>query len=71
MSKYLALIVFYLLHLYFNFTTRHCSKNVNDDKYNHLKNLVDYIIKSRSESFCAKPRDGRPRRSRGWHLGEA
>jgi hypothetical protein len=48
MSKYLALIVFYLLHLYFHFTTRHCSKNVNDGKFNHLKNLVDYIIKSRS-----------------------
>jgi hypothetical protein len=22
-----------------------------------IKNIVDYIIKSRSESFCAKPRD--------------
>jgi hypothetical protein len=30
--------------------------------------LFDYIIKSRSESFCAKPRDWRPRRNRGRQL---
>jgi hypothetical protein len=33
--------------------------------------MVDYIIKSRSESFCEKPRDWKPRRSRARQLGEA
>jgi hypothetical protein len=31
----------------------------------HTFIMVYCIIKSRSESFCAKPRDWRPRRSRG------
>jgi hypothetical protein len=33
--------------------------------------IVDYVIRSRSESFCAAPRDWRPRQSRGRQLGEA
>jgi hypothetical protein len=40
-------------------------------KKSYYQKIVDYIIKSRSASFCAKARDGRPRRSRGWELGEA
>jgi hypothetical protein len=51
--------------------------NININGTNSCQNctlacrIVDYIIKSRSESFCAKPRDWRPRRSRGCQLGEA
>jgi hypothetical protein len=29
------------------------------------QSIVDYIIKSRSEFFCAKPKDRGPRRGRG------
>jgi hypothetical protein len=38
---------------------------------NENSKIVDYTIKSRSESFCAKARDWRPTRSRGQQLGEA
>jgi hypothetical protein len=36
-----------------------------------IEKVVDYIMKSRSESFCAEPRNWRPRRSWGRQLGEA
>jgi hypothetical protein len=49
-----------------------------DTAFHHTKlhkqfrmKIVDYITKSRSESFCAKHRDWRPTRSRDRQLGEA